>query len=118
MHNQPPFQVPGQPPFPNDPNQQPDSKHQRINTIWKVFALIYVLAALGLSFYWEIKDTGLAIVIRELQGSILGDSYYPALDVLCCLLALLLPLILVKFAVEKITGVKIEKGKSNGLFNR
>ncbi len=102
-----------QPPVPpfNDPNQQqgPDSKHEKINTIWKIVSLSYTLIALGICFYWEWKDSGLCIIIREWQGSIMDREYYPALDVLGALIALLLPLFIAKVLIERMTGVKIEK---------
>lgn len=100
---------PTPPPF-SDPNQAPDSKHEKINTIWKIFALIYVLATLGLSMYWEFNDTGFCMTVRGWQVAILQDSYYPILDIMLCFLLFLLPLFVVKFIVEKVTGVKIESG--------
>jgi hypothetical protein len=93
----------------HDPNQQaPDSKQEKVNTMWKIFSLVYVLAALGLVFYWEIQDEGLAIMVREWQGYLIDDGYYPALDVLLSLLILLIPMFVAKIVIEKATGVKIE----------
>ncbi len=92
-----------------DPNQQsPDSKQEKVNSIWKIFAAVYVLAALGLVFYWEFYNSGLCVMVREWQGYLMDDGYYPALDILLSLLMLLVPLFVAKFIVEKVTGVKIE----------
>jgi hypothetical protein len=97
----------------SSPEESHDTKHQKVNAIWKIFALVYVLAALCLCFYWEFTDSGLCIIIREWQVSLSGDKYYPTGDVLGALLALLLPLFVIKIAVQKITGVKIERGRIN-----
>lgn len=51
------------------------------------------------------------MTIREWQLSLSENKYYPTGDVLGALLVLLLPLFVVKIIVEKITGVKIERGK-------
>lgn len=98
------------PPF-SDPNQSPDSKHQKVNSIWKAASMIYIMAVLALTFYWEFNDTGLCIVVREWQGALLTDSYYPALDILGVLLIFFVPLFIVKVIVEKATGVKIDNLK-------
>jgi|GEM_PF-1973320 hypothetical protein len=107
-----------QPPVPpnGNPNQQPspDSRHEKINTLWKIISLAYVLTALGLSFYWEMKETGLCGMIMEWQLSFMDDEYYPALDILGALLLLLIPLFIGKFVVEKVTGVKIDNVKYPG----
>lgn len=97
-----------QQPF-HDPNQQaPDSKQEKVNTMWKIFSLVYVMAGLGLIFYWEFNDSGLCIIVREWQGYLIDDGYYPALDIMLSLLVLLIPLFVAKFVIEKATGVKIE----------
>lgn len=97
-----------QQPYQQDPNNAPDSRTEKINTIWKILALIYVLGSLGLIMYWEFNDAGLCMIVREWQLMLLTDSYYPVLDIMLVLLVFLLPLFIVKFIVEKVTGVKIE----------
>lgn len=91
----------------NDPNDAPDSRAEKINMIWKIVTLIYTLGSLGLIMYWEFSDSGLCMVVREWQGMLLEDSFYPALDILLTLLMFLLPLLIVKPVVEKLSGVKI-----------
>lgn len=95
------------PPYQQDPNESPDSRAEKINTIWKIVTLIYILGSLGLIMYWEFNDTGLCLVVRSWQAKILDDSYYPVLDIMLVLLLFLIPLFIVKFIVEKVTGVKI-----------
>lgn len=91
-----------------DPNQSPDSRHEKINTMWKIVSMIYVLVALGLSIYWMFDESGLPEMICEWQLEILDDGCYIALNLLGSLIALLVPLFIAKFAVEKMTGVKID----------
>ncbi len=96
----------------SNPSQSPDSKFQKVNTLWKAFSLLYILIALGLIFYWEFNDEGLPIYVCEMQARLFeSDTCYIALNILLPLLAFLLPLFALKFTVEKITGVKIKPGK-------
>lgn len=94
----------------HDQNQQPvDERAKSINRKWKAIMLIYTLAAGGLALYWEIPDPGgLNEYVYEAQVAILEDSYYPVLDILLTMLALLIPMYFVKLIVEKATGVKID----------
>lgn len=95
-----------------DPSQSPDSKEQKVNTIWKAVSLIYIMCAIGLIFYWQVNDEGLPMLVCEYQARLFNsDSCYIALNFLLSLLLFLAPLFVVKFIVEKITGVKIHKGK-------
>lgn len=106
----PPYQDPNQFQQPNqfqDQNPPPDPRLEKIKSRWKAFANLYTLVAVVLTIYWEINDSGLAILVREWQGYILRDSYYPALDILLCLFMLLVPLMIALFIVEKVTGVKV-----------
>lgn len=92
----------------NDPNQTPDSRHEKINTLWKIISGIYVLAALGLSIFWMFDESGIPETICEWQMEIMDDGCYIALNLLGSLFALLVPLFVGKFIVEKVTGVKID----------
>jgi len=91
----------------NDPNQAPDSRAEKINALWKIVSLAYTLGVLGLILFWEFNDMALPLLVREWQGAILQDSYYPTLDILLSLLILLIPLLIAKIIVEKVAGVKI-----------
>ncbi len=104
MYNQTP------PPF-SDPGQSPDSKHQKVNTIWKIFVLIYVLAEVGLSIYWMFDESGLVLMLHEWQAALFNGYYYTKISFLVCILLLLVPVFVIKRIVEKVTGVKIERGK-------
>jgi len=92
---------------PNDPNQAPDSRAEKINTIWRIVSLVYALSVIVLVMFWEFNDMALPLMVREWQGAILKDSYYPTLDILLSALILLIPLLIAKIIVEKATGVKI-----------
>ena len=96
-----------------DPNQEqsPDSRHEKINTIWKIVMTLYALGTLGLVFWWEADDSGLCVIVREWQGYLMTDEYYPALDIMLAWVMLLIPLFVVKFLVEKMTGVKLDNYK-------
>jgi hypothetical protein len=96
------------PPYPQTPNEGPDSRTEKINSIWKIISLIYTMGALGLVLYWEFKDTGLCMIVREWQGKLIDDGYYPAVDILLTLIILVIPLFIAKVIVEKVTGVKIK----------
>jgi hypothetical protein len=95
------------PPYYNPDQTPPDSKPEKTMTVWRLFATLYALAAVSLCIYWEIKNSGLCGMVRGWQEALLTDSYYPAFDILLSLLMLLLPMIVVKLLIEKITGVKL-----------
>lgn len=104
---------PSTPPPMNDQNQNaPDSRHEKINSIWKIVSLVYALAAIGLVIYWEFDDSGLSMTVREWQASIFDGSYYVKLNFLITLIILLAPLLIGKVIVEKVTGVKLENARS------
>ncbi|HTF05721.1 MAG TPA: hypothetical protein VK826_16955 [Bacteroidia bacterium] len=52
----------------SNPNDSPDSKTQKVNTIWRSVMALYILGVIGLIFYWEMNDEGLPIMICELQA--------------------------------------------------
>lgn len=104
--NPPSFQAP----------DQPDSKENKIRTVWRALVIIYVMVTLGLVMYWEFNDIGIPRMICEFQASITpGDRCYVILNILLPFLLFLIPLFPVKFIVEKITGVKINPGDSKKL---
>lgn len=98
---------------PYHPNQEPspDSRHEKINAIWKIIMFLYVFGTLGLVFWWEIDDSGLCVMVREWQGYLMTDEYYPVLDIMLAWVMLLIPLFVVKVIVEKMTGVKLDNIK-------
>lgn len=96
-----------------DPNQSPDSRHEKINTMWKIAAMLYTFAALGLCIYWMFNESGLCETICGWQAEILDGSCYIALNLLGALLILLVPLFIAKVVVEKVTGVKLQNPNYN-----
>ncbi len=96
------------PPTSGDPNQSPDSKEQKVNIIWKVVTGIYFLVSIGIILYWAFKDEGLPQYICELQARLFdSDSCYIALNFIGSIFVFLIPVIVGKYVVEKISGVKI-----------
>jgi hypothetical protein len=97
----PPFQVP----------DQPDSRENKVRTLWRALVLLYVLGALGLIMYWEFTDQGIPNKICEFQARLFSDDKcYVILNIFGTFILFLIPLFPVKFIVEKISGVKIHPG--------
>ena len=102
---------PMSPPPVNDPNNQnevPDARAQRITSIWKAIAGIWTLGALGLCFYWMWDESGLSETICGWQAEILDGSCYVMLNFLGAFLALMAPVIIGQAVLQKVTGVKID----------
>lgn len=100
---------------PSTPPQEMFARPPRATKIWSIVATVYVLAALGLSFYWEFTDSGLAGIACQWQADLLSsDSCYIALNIALPMLMMLIPLLIIRFIIEKITGIKLVNLKFRG----
>jgi hypothetical protein len=97
------------------PPQEMFVRPPKVMVIWRIVATIYALVALGLAFYWEFTDSGMARMSCNWQADLLNsESCYIALNIAVPMLILLLPLLIVKILIEKITGVKLVNPKFKG----
>jgi hypothetical protein len=94
-----------------------DEKVEKVRFFWKIGVAIYVLAALGLTFYWEFTGSGLPNLVCEWQGQLLDNKCYIALNILIPLLLFLAPVIILKFILEKSMGFSLNSsGNKKALF--
>jgi hypothetical protein len=63
---------------------------------WKITAAIYLVAAMGLTGYWLVTESGLVRILIEAQAGDRG-TWYPKITALVTLLALMVPLIVLRF---------------------
>jgi len=74
------------------------------NRLWAAFMGIFVLTALGMDVYWLFSETGPVHWLASLQAKLMGGRWFPKLTFLILLLAELLPVIVLKLLIERITG--------------
>ncbi|HVE43109.1 MAG TPA: hypothetical protein VNM14_24755 [Planctomycetota bacterium] len=74
------------------------------NKLWGAFVGIFVLTALGLDVYWLFSETGPVRWLALLQAKLMGGRWFPKLTFLILLLAELVPVIVLKLLIERITG--------------
>ncbi|HTF05720.1 MAG TPA: hypothetical protein VK826_16950 [Bacteroidia bacterium] len=95
-------------PPPQDPNDSPDSRAQKIKRIWIIARGIYILATLGLVFYWDWKHIALPAWICEFQSEVMFPDYcYTGINFGFSVIALFVPLFIVQWILQKITGLKL-----------
>lgn len=100
------------PPPTNDQNQQPvDERTQRITKMWKAFAGIWTMLAIGLCGYWMYDESGLSEMICGWQAKIMDGSCYVWVNFVGAFLVLMLPVIVGQFILKKVTGVDINDSK-------
>jgi hypothetical protein len=70
---------------------------------WKVFVIVYMLAAIGLVVFWSGTRTGLFALFDGLFTHSEGDGryevHYPKIVFILTMLALMLPAIVLRFAL-------------------
>jgi hypothetical protein len=77
------------------------------NPIWVGCVLVYIIGMIGLDIYWLLKESGPAGWLIGLQAEILRGVYYPTLTFALLLLAEMVPVLLLKVALEQTTGKKL-----------
>jgi len=77
------------------------------NPFWAAFAMIYILGAIGMDFYWLFTESGAVRWLAILQGKILSNHWFPKVTFLVLLLAELGPLILLKVIIERLSGTRL-----------
>ena len=65
---------------------------------WKITVAVYLVAALGLSVYWMVTESGLVRILIEAQGGAIG-GWLPKITMLVTLIILILPLAVLRFVL-------------------
>ena len=73
---------------------------ERFRPWWKVTSIVYLVAALALVGYWAVTQSGLVRMLIQLQAGKDGE-YYPTITFLVTFLLVLVPLIVLRFALGK-----------------
>lgn len=70
--------------------------------LWRAFAIVYLLGAAGLDFYWLFTESGPVVFLAEFQAEhLFSGSWYPKVTLLVLLLIELLPLLALKLIVDR-----------------
>jgi hypothetical protein len=77
------------------------------NPIWAACVGIYILAALGVDFYWLFTESGPIGWLGDVQASIFDGKWYPKLAFMLVLLAEIAPVIVLKLVLERLLGKKL-----------
>jgi len=77
------------------------------NRLWTAFVTIYLLAAIGLDLHWLFTRSGLVGWLAMLQARVPGNRWYPKFSFMILLLAELVPVILLKLLIERVTGTRL-----------
>ncbi|HEY4175301.1 MAG TPA: hypothetical protein VGM90_00645 [Kofleriaceae bacterium] len=77
------------------------------NKAWAVFAGIYLAATLALTIYWLFTETGPVLSLAKWEAARFHGSWYPKITMLVIWVATLIPLLIVKFSIEAVTGKKL-----------
>jgi hypothetical protein len=78
------------------------------NPIWTAFALVYILGAIGYAMYSLFTETGPVMWLGTWQAeNLLDGEWYPKLTTLIVILGLLIPMLVLKVVIEKVTGKRL-----------
>jgi hypothetical protein len=78
------------------------------NTVWAAVVAVYVLATLGLSFYWLFTESGPIGWLGRWQARTLFDgSWYPKITTLLFIVVAVFALVAVKLVIERVTGKRL-----------
>ncbi len=85
----------------------PEIFREGVNRVWAAFAALYILAALGVDFYWLFTESGPMGWLAEVQASIFDGKWYPQLAFVLVLLAEIAPVLVLKAILERVLGKKL-----------
>ena len=77
------------------------------NQLWAAFIGTYVLTAIGMDFYWLFSESGPVHWLAMLQSKMFGHRWFPKLTLLVLLLAEIVPVLLLKLAIERVMGAPL-----------
>jgi hypothetical protein len=77
------------------------------NRLWAAFVAIYFLTAIGMDFYWLFSESGPIRWLAVLQAKLLGGRWVPKLTFLVLLLVEIVPVVLLKLLIERVTGARL-----------
>lgn len=87
-----------------------EKRSRKINFIWKISFLAYLLGVGALIIYWEVNNYGLPGMICEWQARTFAmDKCYVAINVLGTYVPFALALIPIRMLVTKLTGVDLRQ---------